>query len=112
MTISKSAPKAALLHEQNDPASETALDLVSAGKLTNFFGFLVEEPVQDPLYLHVTDADDNTLITFECGTKFGRDGQFFALKASTNGLKAKLSTSRSSVVAPAFGTTLHIWYSA
>lgn len=112
MTISKSAPKSALLHKQNDAATETEIDIASAGTLTAFFGFLVEEPSVNPLYLHITDADDNTLITFECGSKFGRDGQLYALKASTNGLKAKLSTSRTAVVAPAFGTTIHVWYSA
>lgn len=109
--MNKSAPSAALLHKQNNPASETEINVTATGAPWAFYGFLVEEPIVNPLYLILTDAADNIIMSFECGTKFGRDGQSYALKAGNAGLKAKLSTSRTAVVAPAFGTTLHIWFS-
>jgi len=106
----KSAPSNALLHQQ---VTGTTLAVASAGSRVAFYGFLVEEPTlsNDPLYLHIEDASGNTLMTFEVSAKFGRDGSIYALKASGNGLTAKLSTVRTSVIAPAVGATMHIWYS-
>ena len=112
MRTGKSAPSNALSHVQNDPTSEVELSITGAGSVTNLYGFLVEEPNNDPLYIIFTDDSDNILISFESSAKFGRDGQTFALKNSANGLKAKLSTTRASVTAPAAGATFHVWYSA
>jgi len=108
---SKSTPSAALLHKQTNTATEIAI--TATGTRTNFYGFLVEEPALSAttLYVLITDGADNIIMSFETSAKFGRDGQTFALKSS-DGLKAKLSTSRASVIAPTVGATLHVWYSA
>lgn len=87
--------------------------LAAAGVKAGIYGFLIEEPQDDPLYVLFFDKTDDS-IAFSMaaeGGKFGRDAQPFPLKDFPNGVDVALSTSRSSLSAATAGATLHVWYS-
>lgn len=87
--------------------------LFGTGQQGAIYGFLIEEPQDDPLYLLIfSKVDDSIVASYAAeGGKFGRDAQPFPMHYLPNGCDVALSTSRSSVAAPTAGATLHLYYS-
>jgi len=102
---------AALSHEQfTTPVGAKALFPTTAHG--NLYGFLIEEPKDDPLFLQIQNAAGTVLASFsaESLVKFGRDAQPFAMIYSQNGMSVELSKSRTATSAPTVGATVHVWY--
>ena len=101
---------ASLTHKQFiDPVG--AVEVFPTTNGGNVYGFLIEEPKDDPLYLLLIDKDTATIkYSYAAeGSKFGRDGQPFALDFFKKGLDIALSTSRTSIINPTPGATVHLW---
>ncbi len=102
---------AALSHQQfTSPVGAQAL--FPTGAHGNLYGFLIEEPKDNLLFLQVQNAAGTIIASFSAENliKFGRDAQPFAMKYSLNGMSVELSKSRTATSAPTDGATLHVWY--
>ena len=78
------------------------------------YGFLIEEPQDDPLFLLLRDKSSGDIIASYAaeGSKFGRDAQDYGMHFFAAGLDIELSTSRTATAAPTAGATVHIYYVA
>lgn len=115
MSLGRSGAKSALLHKQfnNMTAQQEVFPATAMGVV---YGFLVEEPSNNPLYIHflpsggTISSPASQRMSFECSSKFGRDGQPYAMKNFPSGCDVVLSTSRTAITAPPSGTTVHVWF--
>lgn len=111
--IGRSGGSAAAKHKQfTSPSGAQEIFPVTAHGV--IYGFLIEEPKDDPLFVLLRDKDSgDILMSFAAeGSKFGRDAQPFGMKFFPTGCDAELSTSRTATAAPTAGATLHIWYNS
>lgn len=109
-----SRSKDAIKHKQfTTPAG--AVEVFQTGAKGSVYGFLIEEPKDDPLFLlliHGVSGDIEASYAAESGNKFGRDAQDYGMHFFPSGLDIALSTSRTAVAAPTDGTTVHIFYTS
>jgi len=109
-----SRSKDAIKHKQfTSPAG--AVEIFSTGAKGSVYGFLIEEPKDDPLFLLLIDGTSSAIkasYSAENNSKFGRDAQDYAMHFFPAGLDIALSTSRTSISAPNDGATIHIYFSS
>ena len=113
MAIGKSAGGQILKHLQVNALGGTETEVFAEEQKGAVYGFLVESQSDDPLFLNFKDtASGDVVMSFDVSTKFGRDGQTFALRFFPAGCFIQLSTSRTAASAPAGTATVHVWYDA